>query len=253
MEINIKDYFLMIKKRLWIIVLCVGLSTVLSATYTAINYQPIYLASTKLIVNKTVEKDQMGKEQIDYAAIGINVSLINTYKEIIKTPAIMDKVVQRYPDINMSAEQLINVTNVADLRETQIMTIVAQHYSQEKAVKIVNAVTEVFQSEIPKIMKVDNITILNRAKVLNDPKPVNKQSNSFIILGFAVSFVIAIGIILLLEMLDDTLKTNEDIRTILETSTLAVIPKMKEKALKPATRNTVRKRSGEMPYAKTIH
>jgi capsular polysaccharide biosynthesis protein len=253
MEINLKDYFLMIKKRLKFIILFVLACTMLTAVYSNLNYQPIYQASTKLIVNKTGEKDQMGREQIDFGAIGINLVLINTYKEIIKTPAIMDKVVQRYPDLNLSSEQLSAITNVSDLRQTQVMTIAAQHYSYEKAVRIVNAVSDVFQTEIPKIMKIDNVTILNRAKLQDNPIPVNTRSNQFIILSFIASFVVAIGIILLLEAMDDTLKTDEDIRRLLETSTLAVVPKLREAELRPDKRTNSENKAGEATYAKTIH
>jgi capsular polysaccharide biosynthesis protein len=252
MEINLKEYFMIIKKRLWLIVLCVLLSTILTAIYSNLHYQPIYQASTKIIVNNTLARDQMGKEQIDYGAIGVNIALISTYKEIIKTPAIMDKVVQRYPDLNLSAEQLISIINVSDLNETQVMTIVARHYSYEKAVKIANAVSDVFQSEIPKIMKVDNVTILNRATTQDNPTPVNKKSNQYLILSFVASLVVAIGIIFLLEAMDDTLKTVEDIRLVLEISTLAFIPKMKEKELRSNKRNTSRRKAGETPYATTI-
>lgn len=253
MEINLKEYLMIIKKRLWLIVLFVLLSTILTAVYSNSNYQPIYQASTKLIVNKTVEQDQLGKEQIDYGAIGVNIALMNTFKEIIKTPAIMDKVVQRHPDLNVSTEQLIAIVNVSNVNETQVMTIFARHYSHEKAVKIVNAVSDVFQMEIPKIMKVDNVTILNRAKIEDNPEPVNQKSNQHIILSFVISLMVAIGIILLLDALDDTLKTNEDIRLVFNVSTLAFIPRIKEKKLRTDKRIKSRKKVGEAPNAKTIH
>ncbi len=252
MEINLKECFMIIKKRLWLIVVCVFLTTIFTAIYSHMNYVPIYQASTKLIVNKTDGQDQMGKEQIDYGAIGINIALINTYKEIIKTPAIMDKVVQRYPDLNLSAEQLISIVNVSDLNQTQVMSIAARYFSDEKAVNIANAVSEVFQTEIPKIMMVDNVTILNRAKMQDNPIPVNQQSNQYIVLSFLASLVIVIGIIFLLEALDDTVKTDEDIRHIFEAGTLAFIPKMKENELRSAKRNKSRRKAGEAPYATTI-
>lgn len=251
MEINLKQYFLMIKKRWWLIVLCVFLSTLLTAKYSNSNYQPIYQASTKLIVNNTFEQGQMGKEQIDYGAIGANIALIATYKEIIKTPAIMDIVVQRYPDLNMSTEQLISIVNVSNLNETQVMTIIARHYSYERAVKVVNAVSDVFQMEIPKIMKVNNVTILNRAEMQENPIPVNTKSN-YMILTLLASLVVSMGIILLLEALDDTLKTDEDIRIVFEISTLAFIPKMSGKELGLKRGKKIQKKEGEATYATTV-
>lgn len=91
MEINLKEYLMIIKKRWWLIVLIVFGCTLVTAMYTTANYVPIYQASTKLIVNKTFEQDQLGTEQIDYGAIGVNMALINTYKEIIRTPQLWIK------------------------------------------------------------------------------------------------------------------------------------------------------------------
>ncbi|OPH56702.1 hypothetical protein BC351_27560 [Paenibacillus ferrarius] len=255
MEINLKEYLMIIKKRMWLIIGCVLAVTILTAMYTTSHYQPIYQASTKLIVNKTVEQDQSGKEQIDYGAIGVNLALMNTFKEIIRTPAIMDKVVQRFPDLNVSTDQLISIVNVSNLNETQVMTISARHFSHEKAVKIANAVSDVFQTEIPKIMKVDNVTILNRAKSQDNPIPINQKSNQYIILSFIVTLAAMVGLILLLDALDDTLKTDKDIREIFESPTLAYIPKAKErdKELRTNRNPKSRKKTGETPYAKTIH
>lgn len=248
-EIDLGSYIRIIKKRLWLIVLCVFISTLSMAVYSYYDYQPIYQASTKLIVNKTMEMDQLGKEQMDFGAIGINIKLIDTYKEIIKTPAIMDKVVQRYPDLNLSAEELISKVNVYALNDTQVMTITAYDSSYERAVLIVNAVSDVFQTEIPKIMKVDNVAILNIAIMTDHPQPLNKKQNQYIILSFVASLMLAIGIVFLLDSLDDTLKTEKDIQLVLGISTLSMIPKMKKRELKLKKKKKSSKRAGEGLYA----
>jgi capsular polysaccharide biosynthesis protein len=244
------EYLKIIKKRLWLIVLCVLISTITTVLYSYDHYKPVYQASTKLIVNKTTDQGQLGKEQMDLGAISTNIGLINTYKEIIKTPAIMDKVVQRYPDLDLTADQLSLIINVSALNGTQVMTVVAADYSYERAANIVNAVSEVFKAEIPKIMKVDNVTILNVAKMDAQPLALNQKPTQKIIISFAVSLIFAIGITFLLEFLDDTLKKEEDIQLILGLPTFAVIPAMKEKELKsPRKKKTSRDQVGEAPYA----
>ncbi|SEC08049.1 Wzz/FepE/Etk N-terminal domain-containing protein [Paenibacillus sp. GP183] len=253
MEINLKVHFRLIKRWVWFIAAFVFVCTSLTALYSTSKYVPVYQASTKLIFYKTVDQDLMGKAQIDNGGSGVTPAIMATFKEIIKTPAIMDKVVQRYPDLNLSADQLINIINVSNVNDSQVMTITAANISQEKAVKIVNAVLDVFQVEIPKIMKVDNVTILNRAKVQDHPIPVNKKSNSNIMLSFTASLIVAIGIIFLLDALDDTIKTDEDIHSAFEITTLAVIPLMKQKKLRADKRVKIRKKTEEVPYVKTIH
>lgn len=224
---ELKDLLRMVKKRLWLIIGFVLIATITTAVYNSKSYQPFYAASTKLVVNKTVEQDQLGKEQMDLGAIGINIRLINTYTEIIRTPAIMDKVVQRYPDLGLSAEQLMNMIQVSALKETQVMTLSTVDISYERAAKVVNAVTEVFQTEIPKIMKVDNIAILHMAQPMENPVPLNRKTNQYLAISFAASLLIALGISFLLEFMDDTLKKEEDVRKLFGVPNLAVITRYK--------------------------
>lgn len=244
---ELKEYIRIIKKRLWFILLCVIVSTVTTALYSFLYYKPVYMAHTKLIVNKTIEQEQLGKEQMDFGAIAVNIRLIETYKEIIKTPAITDKVVQRYPDLQLSSDQLSRIINVSALNNTQVMTLSAADYSYERAAKIVNAVSEVFKSEIPKIMKVDNVAVLTLAKITDKPLPVDYKRTQYIIISFAVSLMFAVGLIFLLEFLDDTIKSEDDIQAVLGLTTLSAIPASK-KEFQPKKQPS-RKKVSEPSYA----
>lgn len=247
-EIDLLAYVTIIKKRFWLIVTFVTVCTFAAAVYSSYNYVPMYSAATKLVVNQTVQLDQLGKEQMDFGAIGVNIGLINTYKEIIKTPAIMDKVIQRHPELNLTADQLISMVNVSALNDTQVMAITATDVSHQRAVLIVNAVSQVFQAEISKILKVDNVAILTEAKMKEHPQPINKKQNTYIILGFMGSFIAAIGIVLLLDALDDTIKTEDDIQQILGISTLSMISKMKKQDVRKPKKTSL-KQIGERAYA----
>jgi capsular polysaccharide biosynthesis protein len=108
------------------------------------------------------------------------------------------------------------------------MTLVVQDKSYEKAANIVNAVSKVFQNEIPSIMKVDNVSLLNEAKVTDHPSPVKPNPELNIAISLIVSLMIAVGIAFLLEYLDDTIKTEEDIQAVLGLPTLTAITRMKE-------------------------
>jgi capsular polysaccharide biosynthesis protein len=243
---DFKEYLAIIKKRLWLIIACVVISTATTTVFSNMNYVPMYQASTKLIVNKTVEQDLLGREQMDLGAIGINMTLINTYTEIIKTPAIMNKVVEWYPDLNMKAEQLIDRVHVSSLNGTQVMTLSTVDFSYERAARTVNAVTEVFQSEIPKIMKVDNVAVLHMAPMEDQPMPINQRTNQTLIISFAVSLMIAVGIAFLLEFMDDTLRKESDIRQIFDAPVLAIVPLMSKAQVQEEVQLQSRSRTGEV-------
>ncbi|MGQ7889897.1 YveK family protein [Paenibacillus sp. WC2504] len=248
MELDLRDYIKIIQKRVWMIVTIVLLATITTGVISYFFIQPVYEASTKLIVNKS--NDQVGLSQVDINTVNLNIRLIDTYKEIIKTPRIMDKVVTDYPDLKISAEKLVKTVKVSSVNNTQVMTLIVQDPSYERAANIVNAVSKVFQSEIPKIMKVDNISLLNEAKEIDQPLPVKPNKNLNIAISFVVSLMLALGIAFLLEFLDDKLKTEEEVLQYLGLPTLTMITKMKPEDFQSqsqslSNKKTVEQRVGE--------
>ncbi|MBO9597288.1 MAG: lipopolysaccharide biosynthesis protein [Cohnella sp.] len=225
MELELKDYFRIIRKR-WILLLgIVLLAGAASGIYSYMFIEKVYQASTKLIVNKSDAK-VMSNDQLNLNDINLNIRLIDTYKEIIKTPAIMDIVASQFPQFNLTAEQLIDKVRVSSVNNTQVMTVIVQDKSYERAADIVNAISTVFQAEISKIYKVDNVSILNQAKMLEHPSPVKPNPKLNIAIAMIVALMIAVGIVFLLEYLDDSIKTDADVEKYLGVPTLAMITRV---------------------------
>lgn len=238
-----------LKKRMRLILLCVLVSSLTTALFSFYYVKPVFEASTKLIVNKSSDNPAV-QGQLTWDNVNVNIKLIDTYKEIIKTPAIMNKVVEKYPDLNMTAEQVIRKVKVNAVNNTQVMTVEVRDQSYEKAANIANAVSTVFQEEIPNIMKVDNVAILNEAISKDSPAPVQPNPILNIAISFLVSLMAAVGISLLLEYLDDTVKTEEDVAEILGLPTLAAILQIKDADLSHQSAATSKsKLRGEAPYA----
>lgn len=248
MELDLRDCLKIIRKRVWMIVIIVLLATLGTGVVSYFFLQPVYEASTKLIVNKS--NDQVGISQVDINTVNVNIRLIDTYKEIIRTPRVMDKVVADYPELNISAEQLIKSVKVSSVNNTQVMTLIVQDLSYERAANIVNAVSKVFQSEIPKIMKVDNISLLNEAKDNEQPVPVKPNKKLNVAISFVVSLMVALGIAFLLEFLDDKLKTEADVEQYLGLPTLTMITKMKPEDYQNNSKKTFEERLGEPSHVK---
>lgn len=250
-ELDLRDYFQIVKKRLWMIVSIVIIVCLLAGVYSLYIKKPVYEASTKIIVNQT-QQVQTTASQLDLNQINTNIQLINTYKEIIKTPAILDVVAQNYPEFNITAEELLTKVNVSSVNNTQVMTLVVQDNSYERAAEIVNAISLVFKQEIPSLFNVQNVSILNEAK-LNPtvaPGPVEPNVVMNLAIAFIVSLMIGLGIAFLLEYLDDTLKTEEDIEKYLGLPTIAMITRLGQEETK-ATETQAQKlsrKAGELEH-----
>ncbi|RED65811.1 YveK family protein [Cohnella lupini] len=229
-ELDLKDYIRILRKRIWMILVIVIVCSSITAIVSMVWLQPIYQASTKLIVNKTDEA--LNASQLDINAVNLNIRLIDTYKEIIKTPAIMDKVVQEYPDLGLTSEQLTSQVKISSVNNTQVMTVSVQNSSFRKATEIVNAISVVFIRQIPTIMKVDNVSFLAPANPDKTPLQVKPQPVLNTAIAFIVSLMLAIGVALLIEYMDDTIRTEQDVDQYLGLPLIGLIPVQKEEDTK---------------------
>lgn len=223
-ELDLRQYIAIIKKRLTLILLFVFICTAAAAVVSLFFKDPVYEASTKIIVNQT--STQMTTGQLDLNQINSNIKMIDTYKEIIKTPAILDKVAQQYPQLGLTAVELSRKIKVSSVNNTQVMTLVVRDVDYKQAAQVVNAVSQVFQEEIQHIFKVENVSILNKAVLNAEPNPVSPNVPLNIAIAFVISLMVAIGITFLLEYLDDTIKTEADVLQFLGQPTLAMISRM---------------------------
>lgn len=250
-ELDLRDYFQIVRKRLWLIVSIVVLVCGVAGVYSLFIKKPVYEASTKIIVNQT--PTQSAGSQLDLNQINTNIQLINTYKEIIKTPAILDIVINNYPQFNITSEELLKKVNVSSVNNTQVMTLVVRDNSYQRAAEIVNAISLVFKDEIPSLFNVENVSILNEAKVnpLTEPGPVEPNILLNMAIAFIVSLMIGLGVAFLLEYMDDTLKTEADIEKYLGLPTIAMITRLGEEDQKlgaPQTQTQSSRKAGELEH-----
>lgn len=200
-----------------------------------------------MIVNQAYNAE--GVPSLDIGSIQTNIKVINSYMEIIKSSAILDKVAATYPDLGMNGNQLAQNISVTTANESQVMSLTATGLSSEKAAKTVNAVAKVFESQIPVIMKVDNVTILSEAKPTESSRPINVNPTVNILISFLVGLLLAVGFVFLLEYLDDTLKTEDELEKELGIPALAVISKIKKEEVRSSKQTTSQKQVGDGQYA----
>lgn len=98
--IRLTDVFITLKKR-WKLILLVTLVAVsIGSCLTYFVISPVYQGSTQILVNQKGTQNQLDTSQVQS-----DVDLINTYSVIIKSPAILDKVISQL-GLPQSAEQL---------------------------------------------------------------------------------------------------------------------------------------------------
>ncbi len=221
--IDLRELFQILKKRFALIVVIAFLATVISGVFSFFFITPIFQSSTELVVTSSA-----GENQITTTDIQSSLQLINTYSDILRSPAIMDIVAEEL-GLNMRGSQLRNIVSVSNSSNSQIITLSVQNEDAALAADIANTTAEVFQREIGGIMHVDNVSILAEAEMPTGPVSPRPMLN--MALALVVGVMIGVGLSFLLEYLDKTVKTGRDIEELLDLPIVGVIPRITEESM----------------------
>ncbi|MFD6507896.1 YveK family protein [Bacillus sp. NPDC060175] len=220
-EINLKNLFTIIRKRIWIILLFTTLTTVAGAMYSIYVKTPLYASSARVIVQA-------------------NAETMNTLKAMVNEPVILEKVGAEL-NINRSASALSGQISTESVQGSQIIRINVIDTDPVLAHKIANTTAAVYKKEVANILNFNNVSILPEDPVQKHSIPININHIKTIMIGFLIGMVLSIGFIFLLDSLDETIKTERRIEQLLDISVLGGISKMnkKNKKDKYGEKNTV--------------
>ncbi|WP_226528028.1 YveK family protein [Metabacillus niabensis] len=216
--ISLKELFLTLKKRLSLIIIITAIATATSGIVSYFLLTPIYESSTQILVNQTKSEEQL----YNYNEVQTNLQLINTYNVVIKSPTILDKVIEK-ENLDTTASDLNELVTVSNEQNSQVVNIAVQNEDPKKAADIANSIASTFQEQISKIMNVDNVSILTQAQLGENPSPVKPQPVLNMAIALVVGLMAGVGLAFLLEYLDNTIKTEQDIENQLGLPVLGAI------------------------------
>lgn len=217
--IDLREYFFIIKKRAWIIVLITILAMLTSGIISFFVLSPTYEANTTLIVN--TEQNEKTDNMITGDQLNVTQKLTLTYGEIIKSRSVLDEVIDKL-DLNMDYEEVSKMINVSPVKDTQIMSITVQDTNPKRARDIANAIPKVFTKEVKRITKANSVEVIDHAITPQKPIKPNKLMN--IAIAAVLGVMIGLFIVFVLEYMDNKIKTPQDIEKHLGLPILGVIP-----------------------------
>lgn len=227
--INIDQIFGILRKYRRLILSSTVVCTLLAIVITFFLITPQYSASTELLVNRK----QSGDANVQWNQVQTDVQMINTYKDLITKPVIMDSVAKK---INNGSNQKLSDTDIAEMisvsnnQNSQVFSVTAKADNAYTAADIANTTAQTFQNKAPKIMSgTDNVSIISEAKP--DLTPVSPKKNLNILIGLIFGFVLGIGIAFLRELTDKTIKDESFLTAELGLTSLGVVNNIPEKDL----------------------
>ena len=218
--IDLREYFFILKKKLWIIVTSALVCGLISGLVSFFALSPIYQANTSLIVNKEVGNkvtEMTTTDDLNYVQ-----KLAITYGEIIKSRAVITPTIEKL-DLNMTYEELASAVSVTNVSDTQIIKISVQHENPKVAFKICNTIPSIFSEEVQRIVKASGVEVIDKAILPTNPIKPNKKMN--VLIAMVLGVMVSVFIIFLIEALNTKIKEPRDIEEKLGIPVFGVVPK----------------------------
>jgi capsular polysaccharide biosynthesis protein len=217
-EIEIRDIWRIIFQRLKFISVITIFAVLLTGIISFFVLTPEYEAVTTVIVN-----EQNSEDVLDYDKLIASEKLLKTYSEFVNSRSVAEEVIARL-GLSVSPVHLLKQLKVQGSNDSLIASIVIIDEDPNVAVAISNAVVEVSLEKWNRVMNMDNVYILDEAKLPPNPVPVYPNPILNIVAAFFLSSIIGVILALLIEFLDRTLKTEEQVEVQLRLPVLGVIP-----------------------------
>jgi polysaccharide biosynthesis transport protein len=219
---ELKDILNILEKNTRFILITVILFT-LSGVILSYFLPPVFQAKSDLLVNYSNTRPDI--QEISASEIDTNLRLIETYKYILKSPRVLEKVADEI-DSSQKIEELAKKISVETNAQSQIISIIAQENSYSKAAKLANSTALTFQKEIQNLMKIDNVQILTEADEKGKSSPVKPNHVIYAVLAFLLGIVSSLIILLLKETVFAKADSAERVEKAFRLKALGLIPEI---------------------------
>ena len=239
--IDLTELFAVLWARAYIIIIAGLLLALAAFAGTQLFITPKYTSTTSMYM--LARSDESGA--VTSGDLQTGTQLTQDYMELVKSRTVLEEVISVL-NLEMEPEELSDAITTSNPDNTRILTIQVEDEDPEVAREIADAVRESASNTIQDIMEIDAVHTVEDGKLPTTASSPSVFRNTAI--GGFIGIVIAMGIIVLIYVFDDTIKTPEDVENYLGLNVLTSIPiqegEQKPKGVKrKTTRKMMRKRS----------
>ena len=214
-EIDLVEVFHALVSKIWLIILLAALGFGLMVGYTMLFVKPTYSSSSTIyILSKT-------KSITSLADFQIGTQLTQDYKVIITSRPVLEEVIQNL-GLNTTYDALKKQISINNPDNTRFLEITITDTDAYLAKKIVDELTDVSVKNTASVMDTEPPNIMDYGQVPEKPIAPSMKKNG--IIGGLLGFVLACAIIIIQFMMNDSIKTGEDVEKYLGLNVLGMIP-----------------------------
>lgn len=216
MEIDLWEICLLLLHNLPLILSAGVLLALCLFLGTKLLIAPTYESTTRIYILNKQESSN-----ITYSDLQLGTQLTADYAELIQSRYVLEEVIQVL-GLDSSYEELSGRVNVTTPDGTRILTITVTDTDPVRAMDTANAIREVASVHITNVMDIEAVNVVETANMPTTQAGPNTLRNTLI--GALLGVFVVAAVLIVRFLMDDTIKTSEDVEKYLQLSVLSVIP-----------------------------
>lgn len=235
-EIDLREIITLIISKLGVIILSGIMLALVALVATKLLITPQYQSTTKMYVLTKQAGDSITQSDMQTSTF-----LTKDYVELIKSRTVTESVIAQL-GLVFDHDDLLGKLSISSPADTRVIEISVKDPDPYTAAEIANSVRDVAAEHIQRVMDIEAVNVVEDANIPQHPSSPNTMRNT--VLGGAVGVVLALAVVLIVFLTNDTIKTSEDVERYLSISTLGVIPLTtgEKKNKKKVRKNSVKER-----------
>lgn len=214
-EIDLKEIYYVLRAKLLIIILITILFALGAAVVSKFMIKPTYSSTSKLFV--------LGKSTYitSLADIQIGNSLTQDYMEMIQSRPVVDTVIDNL-NLDATYETMVSKVDISNPQDTRMLYITVKDQDPKLAKELADEFAEVSRNRISEIMATTPPNIVEDGHLSKNP--INSSVKKNVVIAALIGMLLSMGVIVVLHIIDDTIRTEADVEKYLGLNTLAMIP-----------------------------
>lgn len=215
--IDLTELLRYLGKHAHLIILAGIFCALLAFVGTSLFVTPQYTSTTKMYVLTKQGNDS----SVTYSDIQTGTQLTKDYIELAKSRSVLQEVIDKL-QLDESVESLSGKVTAATPENTRILSISVEDQDPIVAKNVANTLRDAVSVQIKSIMEAESVNTVEEANLPTETSSPSLKKN--LAIGGGIGIIIALGILLILFIKDDTIKTPEDVERLVGLNVLTSIP-----------------------------
>lgn len=215
-EFSLREICLVLLRKCWLIILSGILFAAAAKLISDYLITPIYSSTTSVYVINRNEDNRL-----TFSDLQTGTQLTKDYMILVTSRPVTEQVIDEL-ELDLTPEELAEMIVTETPEDTRILRITVSNTDAEMAKRIADTIAAVSAERMVSVMEMEKVNIIEEANLPLKPSSPDLTKN--LVIGGMIGIGVAAMLITFRYLLNDTIRSAEDIEKHLGLTTLSSIP-----------------------------